>query len=68
MSGLKIESTEEVNAILKEVAEFTIRGLAEPDICVKQFYFERICISLGMSLADIRSKLQAETGRPPEWH
>ena len=26
-SGLRIESAEEVNAILKEVTEFTIRGL-----------------------------------------
>jgi hypothetical protein len=64
-SGLRIESAEEVNAILKEVAEFTIRGLVEPDILAKQFYLERIYISLGMSLPDIREQLGAEIGVNP---
>jgi hypothetical protein len=60
MSGLRIESVEEVNTILKEVTEFTIRGLLEPDVRAKQFYLERIYISLGMSLADIRNKFPAD--------
>jgi hypothetical protein len=64
-SGLRIESAEEVNAILKEVAEFTIRGLVEPDILAKQFYLERIYISLGMSLPDIREQLGVEIGVNP---
>ena len=65
MSGLKIENAEEVNLILKEIAEFTIRGLTEPDEKVKQFYLERIYISLGMSLLDIRQKLDIEIGVNP---
>jgi hypothetical protein len=65
MAGLKIESAEEVNAILKEIAEFTVRGLVEPDEKVKQFYLERIYISLGMSLAEIRQKFDVEIGINP---
>ena len=56
-TGLRIESEAEVNQMLKEIVEFTVRGLAEPDIRCKQFYLERIWITLGMSLADVREKM-----------
>ena len=65
-NGLKLESAEEVNQILKEVAVYTIRGLANPGEEVKQFYLERIYISLGMNLQDIRQKLGIEIGVNPD--
>jgi hypothetical protein len=64
--GLQIESADEVNQMFKEIAEFTIRGMAEPDILCKQFYLERIWITLGMSLVDVRENLSwIEVGVKP---
>jgi hypothetical protein len=56
-AGLHLESAEEVNQLLREVCTYTIHGLTEPDIRCKQFYLERIWLSCGMSLAEIREKL-----------
>lgn len=64
--GLEIESDAEVNQMFKEIAEFTLRGLSEPDIRCKQFYLERVLIALGMSLLDVRENLGwIETGINP---
>ena len=66
-TGLQIESIEEVNQILHEITEYTVYGLAEPDVRVKQFYLERIWLSLGMSLEHIRERLKwIEIGVSPE--
>jgi hypothetical protein len=67
LSSNNIVSIEDVNEIMKEVMEYTVWGLAEPDIRVKQFYLERIWISLGMSLNEIRDKLQVEHGIAPDY-
>ncbi len=66
MTGLILESVEEINQLLKEVTTYTIWGLAEPDVRVKQFYLERIYISLGMNLKEAREKLDLEIGINPE--
>lgn len=59
MAGLILEFSE-ANILLKEIVEYTVRGLVEPDIRCKQFYFERIWLSLGMSLADYRKEFEGK--------
>lgn len=64
--GLVLDTRAEVNHMLREISILTIWGLSEPDIRVKQFYFERIFISLGMSLKDARERLGLEEGIMPD--
>ena len=66
-SGLKIESIEEVNQMFREVSEYTVRGLSELDSKYKQFYLERILLTLGLSVAECRERLPwIEHGVNPE--
>jgi hypothetical protein len=67
MAGLILESREEINQILKEVSVYAIWGLVETDGRVKQFYFERILLSMGMNLAEIRARLGVEEGIPSDY-
>jgi hypothetical protein len=65
MTKITINSPEEVNTIFREIAEFTIHGLAVDGEKEKQFYLERIYVTLGLPLDEIRKKLGIEKGVSP---
>ena len=66
-----IDSIDDVNQMFKEITKYTIYGLATDGMTwkktalIKQWYLERILLSLGMSLADVRKKLGALEGENP---
>lgn len=64
--GYKITDNDEVNRIIKNVVTYTIHGLAEEDPLVKQFFFERILLEMGMSIRQPREMLGVQVGIPPE--
>ena len=62
--GIEV-TPEEGDRMFREICTFAIWGLCEPDKLVKQFYLERILITCGLSLAEIRSRLDTEQGVAP---
>lgn len=67
-----IDSICEVNQMFKEIATYTIYGLTMESMTwkktalIKQWYLERILLSLGMSLAEVREKIGALEGMNPD--
>ena len=67
-----LDSIDDVNKMFKEITRYTVYGLTTEALTwkktalIKQWYLERILLSLGMSLADVREKVGALEGMNPD--
>lgn len=59
----QIKDAEEVNKIIHEVLFYAIYGLTEHNRLIKQFFLERIILSCGVSLAEIRENFDIIGGQ-----
>lgn len=53
--------------MFKEIGTYAACGLLETDPDVKQFFFERIILSLGIGLALCREQMGATVGKVPDY-
>jgi len=58
----------EGNRILKEVTTYTTWAMLDDDPDVKQFLLERILLSLGIGLDNIRGQMHAAVGKMPDYY
>ncbi len=66
MAGLIVDAAEGTRMFI-EIGTYAAYGLLEEDPDVKQFFFERIILTLGIGLAPCREQMGATVGKVPDY-